>query len=62
MSVFQCPYNEACSCDPKKRRCNRCGWNPNVAKARLEKTCHNRGVQVPQIQEPEKEEKSYSEC
>ena len=61
MSVFQCPYNEACSCDPKKRRCNRCGWNPDVAKARLEKTCYKRGVQVPQTKEADPEKETASD-
>ena len=30
-----CPYNDACRCDVKK--CNNCGWNPTVAKRRLDK-------------------------
>jgi hypothetical protein len=34
-SLWQCPYqrNVECSC----RNCDRCGWNPEVAKARLDK-------------------------
>ena len=31
----KCHYNDGCECD--KRDCKRCGWNPKVAKARLEK-------------------------
>lgn len=30
-----CPYNEGVSC--KRRRCECCGWNPEVAKNRSEK-------------------------
>jgi hypothetical protein len=30
-----CPYNEGCHCH--KRECWKCGWNPKVAQARLEK-------------------------
>lgn len=30
-----CPYNAACRCTAKN--CGRCGWNPTVAKMRLEK-------------------------
>ena len=32
--VWQCPYNKECEC--YGRRCNKCGWNPEVAKARTE--------------------------
>ena len=31
----RCPHNEFVVCSMKK--CTRCGWNPDVAKARLEK-------------------------
>lgn len=30
-----CPYNEGCVC--LKKDCKRCGWNPRVAKARMER-------------------------
>lgn len=30
-----CPHNDAVVCDKKK--CYKCGWNPTVAKARMEK-------------------------
>ena len=30
-----CPHNGALVCDVKN--CKRCGWNPNVAKIRMEK-------------------------
>lgn len=29
-----CPYNDAVECS--SRKCSKCGWNPEVAKARLE--------------------------
>lgn len=31
---WQCPYNENVSCNV--RECNKCGWHPEVAKARSE--------------------------
>jgi hypothetical protein len=30
-----CPHNDACRCT--KRECFKCGWNPTVAKMRLDK-------------------------
>lgn len=30
-----CPYNDACRCS--EATCKRCGWNPKVAKARMER-------------------------
>lgn len=30
-----CPHNEAVTCE--RKNCRKCGWNPNVAKRRLEK-------------------------
>lgn len=32
---WDCPYQEGVGCHV--RNCNKCGWNPDVAKARLEK-------------------------
>lgn len=32
---FVCPHNNGVMCDVKK--CNSCGWHPNVAKIRLDK-------------------------
>ena len=32
-----CKFNVGVACDPDKRPCNICGWNPDVAKARLKK-------------------------
>ena len=31
---FECPHNDAIDCELKK--CSTCGWNPEVAKMRLE--------------------------
>lgn len=28
----KCPYNEGCSCEPRKRDCLRCGWKPKKEK------------------------------
>lgn len=33
--VFQCPHNVAVFCDGKSS-CSACGWNPEVAKRRME--------------------------
>lgn len=33
-SLWQCPYQEWVACH--SRYCNKCGWNPEVAKDRLE--------------------------
>lgn len=33
--VFECPYNVGVGCTVRK--CTTCGWNPEVAKARLDK-------------------------
>lgn len=32
-----CIYNPAIICSPRCRNCESCGWNPQVAKARLKK-------------------------
>lgn len=32
--LWECPYNNAVGCS--FRKCDRCGWNPEVAKARTE--------------------------
>ena len=51
--VFACPYNEGVSCDHSTKRCHVCGWNPKVAKARLEKICKKLGIPVPVPKKPE---------
>lgn len=30
----ECPHNEGCHCNPNKRDCEKCGWNPVVAEKR----------------------------
>lgn len=32
-AVWVCPYNDGVDCSREK--CDRCGWNPDVSKARL---------------------------
>lgn len=34
---FTCPHNDAVDCEQSKKKCYRCGWNPTVAKARMDK-------------------------
>lgn len=41
--------NEGVFCRPEQRNCDRCGWNPAVAQARLEKFCQERGISVPRL-------------
>ena len=48
-----CPINESLQCPPKNRNCETCGWNPKVAKARLEKICKEMGISLPVIQKEE---------
>lgn len=43
-----CPLNEGVICWPETRRCDRCGFNPVVAKARLEETCNRLGIELPE--------------
>lgn len=38
----ECPYNKEALCLPSKRQCDTCGWNPEVAKQRLEKILEQR--------------------
>ena len=35
------------SCNINNRRCEICGWNPDVAKARLEAFCKKHGISIP---------------
>lgn len=48
-----CPHNIAVQCCPKERRCETCGWDPDVAKARQENFCRKHHIAYPL---PEKEE------
>ena len=38
---MRCPHNDACRCAVKN--CHKCGWNPKVAEARMQKTMQERG-------------------
>ena len=42
-------------CRPDQRHCDRCGWNPQVAQARLEKFCKEHGISLPLPQRTEEE-------
>lgn len=42
-----CPYNDGVTCDPAERNCACCGFDPDVAKARLTKICRKLGIPVP---------------
>ena len=44
---YSCKYNEGVGCGPFNHKCEKCGWNPEVAKARLEKFCKKRGIVPP---------------
>lgn len=43
-----CIHNDAVICDPANRVCNRCGWDPDVAKVRLLNICRQMGIGLPQ--------------
>lgn len=45
---YSCKYNEGVGCAPVGRNCEKCGWNPKVSKARLEKFCKEHRIAVPQ--------------
>ena len=47
-----CPYNEGIGCMPHEMRCSTCGWNPKVAKERLDKLYEEKNIERAQ---PEKE-------
>ena len=32
-----CIFNEGVDCDPRALKCQSCGWNPDVSKARIAK-------------------------
>lgn len=53
--TYECPYNEAIDCDKYKQRpCHNCGWNPKVAKERLEEYCKKHGIVPPKRKEDER--------
>ena len=47
--------NEAVVCLPEERHCTACGWNPEVAKDRLEKFCAERDIKLPGSEEDAEE-------
>ena len=42
-----CPKNEGVICTTMNPHCERCGWDPEVAQARLEKFCKKHGIAYP---------------
>lgn len=50
--VPDCQYNKMRDCPPSSHDCNRCGWNPEVMNARLERLYGPK----------KKEEKKYGNC
>jgi hypothetical protein len=34
--MYQCPYAPAGAVECERKQCEKCGWNPEVAAARLE--------------------------
>lgn len=48
-NLFECPYNKAVICDFK--RCERCGWNPEVDVVRKAKTKILMSMEPPQVKE-----------
>lgn len=44
---YSCKYNEGVECHPGKRPCDKCGWNPKVSQARLEKFCKEHRIAFP---------------
>ena len=51
-----CPHNEGVPCSIIGRHCEKCGWNPEVAEARIEKFCNEHGIPYPLPQREEEEE------
>lgn len=43
-----CKYNEGVDCGPLHRRCEKCGWNPEVARERLLQICFDKGITIPE--------------
>ena len=50
--MYACCHNDGVSCHPKNRHCETCGWDPTVAKDRLENICHQLGIQLPMANIP----------
>lgn len=45
--THSCQFNEGVGCQPDKRYCERCGWNPEVALERLMRICSEKGIRIP---------------
>ena len=43
----ECRYNPGVVCLPGERDCDGCGWDPDVAKARLNLFCSANRTQIP---------------
>ena len=43
-----CPMNDGVVCDPTHRTCYACGWNPSIAKARINRYCSANKIQIPE--------------
>lgn len=43
-----CRYNPGVCCNPTMRNCDECGWNPEVANARLKRFCIAHKMQLPE--------------
>lgn len=52
---YACPHNDGVHCMPGYRFCEKCGWNPPVSEARLQRFCEQNGIVYPE-ENPEKEE------
>lgn len=44
---YCCQFNEGVSCHPDKHNCEKCGWNPEVARERLLQICFDKGITIP---------------
>ena len=43
-----CKFNEGVDCSPLGRKCESCGWNPDVARERLLQICFEKGITIPE--------------
>lgn len=48
-ATASCQYNEGVACPVANRNCKRCGHNPDVAKARMQKYREARSPKVPYV-------------
>ena len=67
---YACPFNEGVVCRPTdshhrriEQNCEKCDWNPEVAKARLEEFCNRYGIRIPEnLQKNEETVKTFEKC